>query len=287
MIVSRFAAAAAVIVLAAGITAGAAQPGRADVPCVKTGSHQGNCGPYLDPAIPMSNGYNTRVGNDCWADPSCAQTLTAYSPEDWSVTADEPAGNTSVRTGPEVQQLLNDWCPAQGTWAPLVRNGCPGTARDAPLAALSSLGSSYAETMPRDAATSAEAAWDLWLPGDTAEGYAQEVMVWVDQVNRGFGGATFLAGPVVIGGQSWDLWQYQKTKGTMGEIVWSLLDGTGAPAQQASGSVDLLAMLGWLQAGGYLPADAALNSVDFTFEICSTGGVPETFAVTDYTLTGG
>lgn len=275
-------------VLPSGTGASAQIIPKASSACVRIGNTPGdNCGYPADPAsLPMSNGHNTNVANDCWADPSCPQVLTAWGPGDWTVFPVEPAGNKSVRTGPEVGQLTGDWCPVKGTWAPLV-GGCPGGAENVPLTALSSLSSSYAESFPHNPQTIAEAAYDIWLPGDTALGYSHEVMVWVDNVNRGFGGATELAADVQVAGQRWDLWQYQHTLGTGGEIVWSL-DGpqAGRPAQQASGTVDLLALLRWLQANGHLPATAAVAQVDFTFEVCSTGGRAERFTVTSFTLAG-
>jgi len=36
----------------------------------------GNCGPYYYSRITNSNGFNTYVGNNCWDDPSCQQTIT-------------------------------------------------------------------------------------------------------------------------------------------------------------------------------------------------------------------
>ena len=58
-----------------------------------------------------SNGYNTYLANNCWGDPNCQQTLSANSFGDWRVTADEPAGNGSVRNRPRraaaVQQLVS------------------------------------------------------------------------------------------------------------------------------------------------------------------------------------
>ena len=68
-----------------------------------------------------SNGYNTYLANNCWGDPNCQQTLSANSFGDWRVTANEPAGNGSVRTAPEGQQQFNNWCPGSknsgATWS--------------------------------------------------------------------------------------------------------------------------------------------------------------------------
>jgi hypothetical protein len=232
------------------------------------------CGPYADHGITMSNGFNTYVSTNCWAHPGCGYRLaapaaSAHSAEPWSVTATETAGNTGVRSYPDIQQLTNNWCGAG--WG-----GCasPG---DTPLSGLRLLRGSYAETMPHNAATDAQAAWDLWLTGNG--GGANEVMVWVDNVNRGDGGAA-RAGGATVAGQPWTLYQYGG-----GELIWSL-GGPGTFARQARGTVHLLALLRWLQAHGFEGPGSRLAQADFGWEICSTGGRAERFAVSSYTLTG-
>lgn len=103
--------------------------------------------------------------------------------------------------------------------------------------------------------------------------------MWVDNSNRGSGGATKL-GTASIGGQNWTLYQY----GGGGEIIWSL--GTqGSFAQQPSGTVHMLALLRNLQSRGKVSAGATIGQIDAGWEICSTGGSPETFRVSGYALT--
>src|SRR4029077_5427051 len=79
--------------------------------CV-TRDPSGNCGPYDYPQITNSNGFDTYVAKNCWAAPSCQQTVTAHGPGNWSLSAHEPAGNTAVMTYPNVQQLMNNYSPA-------------------------------------------------------------------------------------------------------------------------------------------------------------------------------
>jgi len=171
-------------------------------------------------------------------------------------------------TYPNVQQLFSDW--TGGGW-----NNGP-TMTDTPISRLTRLSSSYAETMPHNSGTDAQAAWDIWLNADS--GFPNEVMVWVDNVNRGSGGATLKAS-VTIGGQAWSLYEYGP-----GEAIWSL----GAPgtfARQGSGTVDLLALLRWMQGNGYAARGATIGQIDFGWEICSTGGAPEHFGVSAYSIT--
>jgi len=229
-----------------------------------------------------SNGYNTYLANNCWGDPNCRQTLSANSFGDWRVTANEPAGNGSVRTAPEGQQQFNNWCPDSKTWSNLVTNGC-GSPEDTPISALSQLSSTYAESTPHNSQTIAQWAWDNWLSNDS--GYPDEVMVWVDDNGRCNSGSfgTQVHAPVTIAGQEWTPHRYPNSS----EFIWSLdgSGGAGTCAQQASGTVDLLALLKWMQANGYAAPGASLSLVDGVFEICSTGGAPETFRVSSYSVT--
>jgi hypothetical protein len=239
-------------------------PAAAGKACVTT-EPSGNCGPYAYAGITNSNGFNTYVGNNCWADPSCQQTITAHHPGNWSLSAREPAGNTAVKTYPNIQQLMNNYS-ADGKWS---------GPDDTPISGLSALSSTYAETMPHNKGTIAQAAWDIWLSNDA--GFPNEVMVWMDNVNRGSGGATQKAS-VSLDGHDWTLYQYGS-----GELIWSL-GKPGTFAQQGSGTVNLLALLRWLQKNGHAAAGARIGQIDFGWEICSTGGVHETFTVSKYQL---
>jgi hypothetical protein len=136
--------------------------------------------------------------------------------------------------------------------------------------------------MPHNSGTIAQAASDTWLSNDGS--YPNEIMVWVDNVNRDSGGADQKCGlsgqPACpsFNGQAWTLYEY----GT-GELIWSL----GAPgtfAQQSSGTVDLLALLHWLQGNGFAASGAVMGLIQFGWELCSTGGVPKTFAVNRFSI---
>lgn len=247
-----------------------------------TSKSDGNCGPYTYAGITNSNGYNTYVSNNCWADPSCKQTVTATDPGNWSVSASEPAGNGAVMTAPEVQQQFNNWCASAHTYDNRTSASCNNLS-DAPISALSQLTSSYTESTPHNSQTIAQWSWDMWLSADS--GYADEVMVWVDTNNRCNSGSfgTKLHDPVTIAGQQWTPHRYPNSS----EFIWVLNGSGGAStcAQQSTGSVDLLALLKWMQSNGYASPSAAVSLVDGVWEICSTGGAPETFTVSKYQLT--
>jgi hypothetical protein len=194
------------------------------------------------------------------------QTLTASGPGNWSVVADsKPAGFTGVQTYPDTQQIYTT----------------TGNAPE-PLSGFSSIISSFTETMNTVSTTDAEAAYDIWLGQNTSTNYADEVMIWNDQANRGTcGGATVKANATFGGSngvpqQNWTLCRNGSSANS--ELIWYLTSGN-----EQSGSVDILSMLTWLQSHGYLPAGSGLNQIDYGFEICSTSG-PETFSVSNFAI---
>ena len=236
-----------------------AGPSPTTAACV-TQEHDGTCGPYDYPPISNSNGHTTYTGNNMWScgpntdTTSCGpQTLTAYDPGHWSATSTQASGNTAVLTYPEVQQVFTKT-----------------TNTDPAISAFASITSDFTETMNPQAGTDAEAAYDLWISNTSGPG---EIMIWIDNVGRGSGGARQI-GTATIAGQAFTVYEW----GT-GEIIFSL------DQNEQSGTVDILATLKWLQGRGLVGAGARLGQVDFGFEICSTGGRPEKFAVSRYTLT--
>jgi len=240
-----------------------------NVGCPGSGSTPG----YVFPALPNSNGYTTYVDKDCWGNPECQYLLEANSPADWQVTANEPAGNTSVRTYPDSQQLTNNWCPIEPD--PGYKN-CTVANTDTQVSQLTKLTSTYDETTPRDSGVIGQFAWDLWATGNTASG-VNEIMVWVDNQGRGSGGADQV-GTATIAGQDWTIYQFGNS-----ELIWSL----GAPGefkQQGSGTVDLLAILNSSIQKGFLSSDVKLSQVNAGWEICSTGGVDRTFKMNGYSV---
>lgn len=232
-------------------------PGPSSGPACVTSTNDGSCGPYTFAAISGSHGGQTHVIQDIW-NPigGISQTLTAHSPADWSVKADMPASNTAVLSYPDTQQIYT------------TDNNTPN-----PLSGYSSITSNYTETGPSTKGNDWEAAYDIWA-GTGSDNYAQEIMIWVD--NHGQRPAGDVVASATIDGQSYKIWSVAKA-GQTGNPVSMVLD-----SNQASGSVNLLDDLNWLKSNGYVPAGSGLNQIDFGFELCSTGSVPETFALSDY-----
>jgi hypothetical protein len=237
----------------------AAAPRAAEAACA-TSSPTGNCGPYHASYMWLSDGYNTYVANNCWADPSCKQTVTATSPAHWSVTSTELYGNScpAVRTYPTVYQLTDNTHSV-----------------NFPISKLRALFSHYNETSPPRRG-SFEAAYDLWL--SNFGGGSQEIMIWVDTRHRSVGSYGTLRAAVNFNGAVYRI--YTGAKGTNHAIFF-------VRQQNATSSrVAILAMMIWLQSHGYLARTAGFGQIDFGFEICSTGRGPETFTVNNYTLKG-
>ena len=123
--------------------------------------------------------------------------------------------------------------------------------------------------MHETSGTAAQAAYDIW----TSSG---EIMIWVDtSALRGSGGADQVD-TGTIGGLPFTFYVY----GGTGGLPIIKLD-----TNQRSGTIDILDGLHWLQSKGIVANDATLSQVNFGWEICSTGGVAETFEITSYTLT--
>lgn len=233
-------------------------PPGARVQCVKS-SARGSCGPYMYSEITKSNGSNTYVIQDVWnAIRGASQTLTSYDPGHWSVSANMPSSNTAVVSYPDVQQIYT------------TTSDTPN-----PLSAFASMTSDFTESMPSGGDN--EAAYDIWT-GDAATGnYAEEIMIWVDDQRTNTPLGTYMS-KATFGGQTFQIWD-SVSKGQTGSIYF-LLEG-----KETSGSVDLLSMLDYLATNGWIPADSGLNQVDFGWEICSTGGQPETFTMSRYDIT--
>jgi hypothetical protein len=193
------------------------------------------------------------------------------------VTANEPAGNGSVKTAPETQQEFNNWCPGSKTWSNLDSAGCSGRT-DTPISAMSQLTSTYAESFSHDSKTIAQWAWDNWLDNDG--GYSNEVMVWTDVVGRCNSGSygNPVHAPVTIDGRSGSRTSTRQQGIYLGVGWRQLVQPAGVC------TVDLLGLLKWMQANGYASDSALLSLVDGVFAICSTGGGPEKFSVFSYSL---
>ncbi|HEX4078214.1 MAG TPA: hypothetical protein VHX61_04990 [Rhizomicrobium sp.] len=214
---------------------------------------------YYYPQITESNGYNTYVNQDVW-NPihGWKQTLYSTDPGNWYVIANMPVGNTAVVSYPDTQQIYGSR-----------------------LSHMHFIYSSFSESSDTSTNTIDDTGYDIWL-----NQYADEVMIQHEVAGHGqCDGSPPVAGPVKFGGthhvpaKSWLLCQYGS------ELIWQLPSPKGAWAFGIShGRVDVLSMLTWLVNHKYLQANATLDQIDYGFELSSTNGTDETFAVTALTI---
>jgi hypothetical protein len=198
------------------------------------------------------------VNNDMWNCPQRAcgrQLVWANSSSDWGVVSTMAKGNTAVLAYPAVQEQFG-------------ANNQP-----APLSNARELLSTFTEAMPTSAGTIGEAAYDIWL-----NGWNTEVMIWVDNQHQRF--EQPVVATATFHGQTFTVYRDPGTShGYPSGPIFFVLNHN-----ETSGTVDILAVFRWLQKSGFLTSSAGLNAVDFGWEICSTNGGPENFAVSRYTL---
>lgn len=139
------------------------------------------------------------------------------------------------------------------------------------LSKMNEISSVFTESMPHDSTTIAHAAYDIWL---NHSGPSNEVMIDLDNVNWGAGGSKFL-GRASFGNQQFTAYEYG---GPGGELIWRI------DTSERTGTVHILLMLRWLQKHGYISQASTLGIVGFGWEICSTGGAPKNFSVSNFSL---
>ena len=192
--------------------------------------------------------------------------MTALSPGDWTATLQVPNGNTSVTAYPSTGQ------------------GSSGDGTSQAISAYTQITSSFAENMNANPNTDAEAAYDIWTGADNNN----ETMIQFDfsalrpRCSAAEGDPVLatvgFTEPGTSTVQQWDFCEYGSGSGA--ERIWELHG-----ASEQSGSVDIRSMLMWEIDNKYLPATDQLGLVGFGVEVCSTGGVPENFQVSSFSLT--
>lgn len=218
--------------------------------CV-TSANQGSCGPYTFSNVSANNGSGNVI-QDVWNPVNIKQTLTANSASSWSVSA--TATGTAVQSYPDTQQTMT-------------------TSSDLANPLTPDVNSTYAETVPANGDW--ESAYDIWLGSTTNSGaqYNQEIMIWTDNHGQTPAGSD-TGKSAVIDGVTYEIWSEPGNSTVTLE----------ADTNKTSGSVDVTTAITDLQADGYVAAGQGYSQIDYGYEICSTNGSPETFAVNGYTL---
>ena len=184
------------------------------------------------------------VDNNEWNQSAGPQTIWADSYQSWGVQSTQQAGNTAVETYPCVQKNYNN---VPVSLFHLIQNG-------------------FTESMPANTAgLAAEAADDVWL-----NNYSIEVMIWVDNIGQQIDDQVI--GHATIFGQHFVVYKNGS------EYIFAL------QGHEATGVTHILASIRWLISHGYVKASATLRTIDFGWEIASTGGKPKDFTMTRYWL---
>jgi hypothetical protein len=237
--------------------------------CVMTApTPNGSCQfPDPQPEFTGTNPNSTpEVDTDMWNPISGAsETLIANSPSNFGVVANMPKGNTGVVA------YTNSWA-----------RDYSGTVDSFPQ-----ITESFAESMPHNAQTSGWAMNDLWF-----NNWADEVMIQYDfSNNTDCDASTVVATNVMFGGsngvpvQQWHLCDFTSSGDSGQTLAWKLGATEGAGKQsESSGSIDIKAMIGWLETNGYLPAASTWTALSDGWEICSTGGQNETFSESNFSV---
>jgi hypothetical protein len=230
-----------------------------------TSAAKGSCGPYDRYRHITGTTSSTKVGNNVWSPISgWHQTLRANSPGQWQVTATMPAGNSAVVSYPSVGANFG-------------RHSNVPT----PLSRFSTIRSRFKEQMNATGQTSAWATYDIWLGRNGCSNCSShEVMIQHDFANNGACDTAARADFAGAGGvtQHWHLCTYGS------ELIWKLGRSDQRKVSEQSGVVHILPMLRFLVHHHYLPKQTGLWLIGYGWEICSTGGAPETFNVSSFTL---
>jgi hypothetical protein len=211
--------------------------------------------PDPNPEFTGRSGGTPEVDTNMWNPvPNARVKVTASNPSVWSASANIPSGH-----GGSVVAYTNSWAKDY-------------TGR---VDAFSHITQTFAESMPHNAQTTAHAMDDLWFDN---RGY--EVMVQYDFSNDApcVGARPEVRTNVPFGGQLWHLCQNGHT------LVWKLGGGDATEQSESAGTIHIKAMVKWLEENAYLPAKSTWTALSSGWEFSSTGGVPETFAMTGFTV---
>lgn len=192
------------------------------------------------------------VHNNMWNSAKyspCTSTLYAWSPDNWYVVArmNNKQGDGAVKTYPNVHRDYDH----------------------VPIGSFELISSTFAETSPQVGIYNF--AYDIWINGIAKPG-CTEIMIWNENVNQVPGG-TYQC-EVTFDGQTYKVY---RTSGS-GYIAFV------AKTNFTSGTVDLLEIMKWTMAKGWLPNTSVLNQVCYGVEIVSTEDADATFRVAAFSI---
>lgn len=240
---------------AAGTTAspGTASDGEGPGDTSTSGDSPAACtNPVFETSQP-DDGWSTEnyyVHNNMW-NSDCCQTLYACAYDDWYVVSNQTNDQGAVKTYPNVHR---DY-PSK------------------PIDTFTVLTSTFAATSPHVGIYNVS--YDLWIDGIAAPGGA-ELMIWTENFDQVPGGDVVAS--VELSGIDWQVWK--------ADWDWTYI-ALVPDAPVTEGTLDLLEMLEWLAAQGWIRSDSTIEQIGFGVEIVSTEGNDEMFVFTDFSIDDG
>ena len=192
------------------------------------------------------------VHNNMWNSAKyspCTETLYAFSFDNWHVVArmNNNTGDGAVKTYPNVHRNYDS----------------------VPIGSFDSMTSTFAETSPHVGIYNF--AYDIWINGIATTG-CTEIMIWTENYNQVPGGS--YVQDVRFGGRTYKVYK----RSNSGYIAFV------PTVNFASGTLDLLEMMNWTIAKGWLSAQSTLNQICFGVEIVSTDDTDATFQVSTFSI---
>jgi hypothetical protein len=176
------------------------------------------------------------------------ETLYACSYNNWYVVSNQTNSAGAVKTYPNVHKNYND----------------------ALISSFNVITSTFAESSPHVGIYNV--AYDIWTNGIATSG-STELMIWTENFNQVPAGSKVMA--TTFGGRTYDVWKTSNNHyiAFVPTMVFT------------SGTIDLLEILRWTIAQGWLASTSTLGQICFGIEIVSTNGANATFYVTDFSIT--
>ena len=179
----------------------------------------------------------------------CTETLYACSFDNWHVVArmNNSTGDGAVKTYPNVHKNYDS----------------------VPIGSFNSIISTFAETSPRVGIYNFT--YDIWINGIATPG-CTEIMIWNENFNQVPGGS--YVQDVTFGRRTYKVYKTSNS----GYIALV------PTANFTSGTMDLLEIMNWTIAKGWLSAKSTLNQICFGVEIVSTDDTDATFQVITFSI---
>lgn len=216
-----------------------------------TSAQKGECGPYSGYNAISGASSNPTVDQNVWSgDASYRQTMYSNGPGSWHISANANTNFGGVLTFPNTGWYMTG-----------------------SVDSYSSVTSSFSTTIPHNAKTAGWSAYDLWF-----NNWNDEVMIQTDIAANSYYDCANKTS-ATFGGMPWHMCVFGS------ERVWKPGTDDQHKDLMPSGSVNVKAMLVWMEQHGYLPAASTWTAGSYGFEVCDTGGTTETFQVNSFSWT--